>query len=68
MGLRFDALHEGMEFTTKWVAISQDLINGFAELTGDRNPLHLNRDAAVQAGFPQTIAHGYLLDTAVAGS
>jgi 3-hydroxybutyryl-CoA dehydratase len=37
------------------------MINSFAELTGDRNPMHLDKDAAVRAGLPGTIAHGYLL-------
>ena len=35
-------------------------VRAFAELSGDRNPIHLDRAAARQAGFEGPIAHGAL--------
>ena len=37
------------------------LVEQFAALTGDRNPLHLDDTAARAAGFEGRIAHGLLL-------
>ncbi|MDO8639462.1 MAG: MaoC family dehydratase [bacterium] len=51
----------GHEIKTTWREVSRDLISRFAELTGDKNPIHLNAKAAQEAGFEGTIAHGYLL-------
>lgn len=39
---------------------SQDDIAEFARLSGDDNPVHLDREAAVRMGFPGTIVHGML--------
>lgn len=61
MGFEFDALQEGYKFQTDWLEISQELITRFANLTGDRNPLHPDEKVAREAGFSSTIAHGYLL-------
>ena len=38
--------------------ISQQDIEQFAELTGDRNPMHLDPKFAEQTRFGKTIAHG----------
>ncbi|HEX2712802.1 MAG TPA: MaoC family dehydratase [Candidatus Acidoferrales bacterium] len=35
-------------------------IRAFAELSGDRNPLHLDREFARRSRFGRTIAHGML--------
>jgi len=40
---------------------SQDDVREFARLSGDDNPIHLNRDAARAAGFDGTIVHGTLV-------
>ena len=42
-------------------SISQEQIARFAELTGDRNPIHLDEAAALAAGFSGCIAHGVLV-------
>lgn len=39
-------------------ALSQTTTRTYAELSGDRNPIHLSRVAAKLVGFPRTIAHG----------
>ena len=51
-----------------WVTIDQDLIDRFAELTGDRNWYHVDRERAareVPGGLP--IAHGLLTLSLVPG-
>ena len=40
--------------------ISDQLIRSFAELSGDRNPIHLDDDFASQTRFGRRIAHGML--------
>jgi 3-hydroxybutyryl-CoA dehydratase len=55
--LYFDDLHVGMtERYTKTVK-SSDVV-GFAELTGDRNPIHLSEHFAAKTPFKGRIAHG----------
>lgn len=39
-------------------AVSQDLINAYAELSGDFNPLHVDPAIAARSPFGSTIAHG----------
>ena len=41
--------------------IDQALINRYAALSGDDNPVHLDRMVAQSLGLPDTIAHGMLL-------
>ena len=38
--------------------ITQDMVNKFAELSGDKNPLHLDKEFASQTMFRERIAHG----------
>jgi acyl dehydratase len=45
---------------SSWREISQDEVTRFAELTGDRNPVHLDPTFAASTPFGGTIAHGYL--------
>lgn len=45
-----------------WNFLIQDSkIDQFAELSGDKNPVHLHRDIAKTFGFKDRIAHGMLL-------
>jgi 3-hydroxybutyryl-CoA dehydratase len=41
-------------------AVSQEQIEGWAELTGDHNPLHVSPEFASNTRFGSTIAHGHL--------
>jgi acyl dehydratase len=41
--------------------ISQELINQFADISGDRNPIHVDVETANKTKFGGTIAHGALL-------
>lgn len=45
-----------------WLAVTQAMINAFADLTGDRQWIHVDVERARrEAPGGQTIAHGYLL-------
>lgn len=45
---------------TEWLAIEQDRVNGFAEVTGDHQWIHVDVERAKDGPFGSTIAHGYL--------
>ena len=45
---------------TDWLLIDQDRVNGFAEVTGDHQWIHVDVELAKQGPFGGTIAHGYL--------
>lgn len=46
--------------TSDWFEIDQDRVNTFAEVTEDRQWIHIDEDAAAQGPFGGTIAHGFL--------
>jgi len=43
-----------------WVEVTQQRIDAFAEATGDRQWIHVDRERAAKGPFGTTIAHGYL--------
>lgn len=43
------------------LSVTSELVESFAELTGDRNPIHLDDERAATARFGRRIAHGALL-------
>jgi len=43
---------------TEWHDITQERINGFAEMTGDHQWIHVDPDRAAASPFGSTIAHG----------
>lgn len=46
---------------SEWISISQALVNSFAELTGDRQFIHIDPERAWREGpFGGTVAHGLL--------
>ena len=45
---------------TEWVEATQEQVNCFAELTGDRNFLHVDPERARSTPFGGTVAHGCL--------
>jgi 3-hydroxybutyryl-CoA dehydratase len=59
-GYSFDELIEGQQVEIRRTLRGED-IDAFAEVSGDRNPLHLDAAVAREAGFPDRIAHGMLL-------
>jgi 3-hydroxybutyryl-CoA dehydratase len=55
--LYFDDLSLGMTETYRKEVKASDVI-GFAEITGDRNPIHLSEHFAAKTPFGSRIAHG----------
>ncbi len=55
--LYFEDLSVGMTETYAKIVKSSDVV-GFAELTGDRNPIHLSEHFAAKTPFRSRIAHG----------
>jgi 3-hydroxybutyryl-CoA dehydratase len=55
--LYFEDLNVGMTETYSKTVKSSDVV-GFAELTGDRNPIHLSEHFAAKTPFKGRIAHG----------
>lgn len=45
---------------TDWLEIDQSRVNGFAEVTGDFQWIHVDPEKARNGPFGGTIAHGYL--------
>lgn len=45
---------------TEWLLIDQDRVDGFAEVTGDHQWIHVDVERAKDGPFGGTIAHGYL--------
>lgn len=43
-----------------WVTVTQDMIDRFAEATGDFQWIHVDREKAKASPFGTTIAHGFL--------
>jgi 3-hydroxybutyryl-CoA dehydratase len=52
---------EGLVIETERRVVTAADIDAFVELSGDRNPLHTDDDAARAAGFAGRIAHGLLV-------
>jgi acyl dehydratase len=46
--------------TSDWVLIDQEMINKFADATGDHQFIHVDAERAKLTPFGQTIAHGFL--------
>ena len=51
----------GREFVSDWLTVDQDMINAFADATGDHQFIHIDPVRAAQTPFGGTIAHGFLL-------
>ena len=45
---------------SEWRHVHQELVSGFADLTGDRQYIHVDPEAARQTPFGGTVAHGFL--------
>ena len=53
--------HEGEQLgPTDWLTIDQERVDGFAEVTGDHQWIHVDVERAKAGPFGGTIAHGYL--------
>lgn len=46
---------------SEWVVVSQERIAAFADVTGDRQWIHIDRErAATESPYGTTVAHGFL--------
>lgn len=50
----------GLETTSEWLEITQEMIDKFADATGDHQYIHVDPTAARNTPFGGTIAHGFL--------
>lgn len=46
--------------TSRWRPVTQEMIDAFADVTGDAQWLHVDPERAAAGPFGTTIAHGYL--------
>ncbi len=46
--------------TSEWLTVTQEMIDTFADATGDHQWIHVDRERAAEGPFGTTIAHGYL--------
>jgi acyl dehydratase len=51
----------GTETVSDWVEVSQEMIDKFADATGDHQFIHVNPQMAAMTPFGGTIAHGFLV-------
>lgn len=58
-GIYFEDLQLGQEASVS-NTVTEATINAFAEVTGDRNPVHVDADYAATTMFKERIAHGML--------
>jgi acyl dehydratase len=65
--LYFDHLAVGDQWRSPDRTIQEADVQAFADLTGDRNPLHLDEEFARHTPFGRPIAHGLLGMSLVAG-
>jgi acyl dehydratase len=56
--LCFEDIELGMQFESATHTVMPADIVGFADVTRDHHPLHLDADYAKSQGFPSVIAHG----------
>lgn len=52
------ALHSGETLPSCEIRITQELIDAYAAISGDYNPIHVDLEAAAASPFGGTIAHG----------
>ncbi len=62
--IAFEDLSPGVSADISWTAEVEE-IEAFAELSGDRNPLHVDEVYAREHGFADRVVHGFLLGAKV---
>ena len=50
----------GKESVSEWIEVTQEMINKFADATGDHQFIHIDEEKAKLTPFGGTIAHGFL--------
>ncbi len=67
MGMWFEEFAAGQTFETAARTIEREEILAFAELTGDRNPLHTDVEFMRDSAAGDVIAHGLLIEAIAIG-
>lgn len=65
--LYLEDLQEGDRWVSPERTITRECVLGFAQLTGDHNPLHVDEAFAAKSHFRQPVAHGLLGLSILAG-
>ena len=65
-GYKYEDLEIGMVAESNHTITAED-IDLFAQVSGDRNPLHMDEEFAKQTAFGQRIAHGALSASFISG-
>jgi acyl dehydratase len=56
-----NVLETGQELgPSRWLEVTQERINAFADATEDHQSIHVDPELAAQGPFGTTVAHGYL--------
>lgn len=63
----FEDFEVGATFITGGRTVTESDVMTFAGLSGDLNPLHVDREFAKQAGFATPVAHGLLVLSIASG-
>lgn len=63
----YDALEAGERFVTRGRTVTEADVVGFAALTGDGHPQHVDAEWAARSRFGERIAHGLLVLSYAAG-
>ncbi len=63
---KIDELPVGLETTVSWTVTTDD-VTAFINLSGDKNPLHVDERYAIQNGFESTVVHGFLIGAKISG-
>ena len=50
----------GRSFVSRWIVVDQERIDAFAEVTEDRQFIHVDPERAAATQFGGTVAHGFL--------
>lgn len=56
----FSTLQVGQEYETTFI-VTDEMVRTFAEITGDKNPIHLDEEYAKNTRFGRRICHGMLV-------
>jgi acyl dehydratase len=67
MGMWFEEFEVGQIFETASREVEREEILAFAELTGDRNPLHTDVEFMRSSAAGDVIAHGLLIESIAIG-
>jgi len=66
-GLWFEEFEPGQVYRSAERTCTQADVEAFADLTGDRNPIHLDPAVAARTPFRGRIAHGLLVESLASG-